>query len=84
MPYAPNQPPEKSAVRPVSNHAPSESFWSIFKHEYYYRHTFATRAELYAAIDAWMIRYNNQRRNSTIGQVSPQTYENSITPALAA
>ena len=66
------------------DNAPSESFWSIFKHEYYYRHTFATRAELYAAIDAWMIRYNNQRRNSTIGQVSPQTYENSITPALAA
>jgi len=66
------------------DNACSESFWSIFKHEYYYRHTFATRAELYAAIDAWMIRYNNQRRNSTIGQVSPQTYENSITPALAA
>ena len=66
------------------DNAPAESFWSVFKHEYYYRHTFATRAELYTAIDAWMIRYNNHRRNSTIGQVSPLAYENSITQALAA
>lgn len=66
------------------DNAPSESFWSIFKHEYYYRHPFVTRAELYSAVDAWMIRYNNHRRNSTIGQISPLAYEHSTTQGLAA
>jgi transposase InsO family protein len=36
----------------------AESLWSTFKHEYYYRHTFATKAELVAAVDKWMYFYN--------------------------
>jgi putative transposase len=59
------------------DNACSESFWSVFKHEYYYRHTFATKQELYSAIDRWMIYYNTQRRHSTIGQRSPIDYETS-------
>jgi len=35
------------------DNSPAESFWSTFKHKYYYRHTFATKAELIAAVDNW-------------------------------
>ena len=67
------------------DNACSESFWSIFKHEYYYRHTFATRAELYLAIDRWMDYYNGKRRHSSIDQVSPVEYEKTVAKlALAA
>jgi hypothetical protein len=32
----------------------TESLWSTFKHEYYYRHTSATKTDLVAAVDKWM------------------------------
>jgi transposase InsO family protein len=38
----------------------AESLWSTFKHEYYYRHVFATKSVLVAAVDKWMHFYNNQ------------------------
>ncbi len=59
----------------------AESLWSTFKHEYYYRHTFATMAELVAAIDNWMHFYNNRRRHSAIGMLSPIAYEQLLTTA---
>ncbi|WP_374761985.1 integrase core domain-containing protein [Rhodococcus erythropolis] len=50
--------------------------WSTFKHEYYYRHTFASASELVAAVDNWMHIYNTRRRHSTIGMLSPTNYDN--------
>jgi len=67
------------------DNACSESFWSLFKHEYYYRHTFTTRAELYVAIDRWMMYYTCRRRHFNIGQISPINYEQDVaTLAIAA
>lgn len=37
--------------------AGSESQWSRYKHECYYRHVYPTRAELVAAGDNWMRFY---------------------------
>jgi putative transposase len=66
------------------DNSPAESFWSTFKHEYYYRHTFDTKAELVAAVDNWIGRYRNKRRHSAIGMLSPVCYEQSLTGAAKA
>ncbi|GAA1034332.1 integrase core domain-containing protein [Amycolatopsis sp. NPDC000673] len=66
------------------DNSPAESFWSTFKHEHYYRHVYATKAELVAAIDNWIERYNNHRRHSAIGMLSPICYERSLTGAAKA
>lgn len=60
------------------DNSPAESFWSTFKHEEYYRHVYATKAELVAGIDNWIRFYNNVRRHSKIGMLSPERYEKSL------
>ena len=63
------------------DNSPSESFWSTFKHEEYYRHVYATKTELVAAVDNWIRFYNSKRRHSAIGMLSPDTYEKSLQAA---
>jgi transposase InsO family protein len=53
----------------------SQGFWSIFKHEYFYRHTFATIDELRAGITRYINFYNHQRRCAKAGNLSPVRYE---------
>jgi putative transposase len=60
------------------DNSPAESFWSTFKHEEYYRHVYATKAELVAAVDNWIRFYNTVRRHSSIGMLSPDKYEKSV------
>jgi transposase InsO family protein len=63
------------------DNSPAESFWSTFKHEEYYRHVYATKAELVDAIDKWIRFYNSGRRHSAIGMLSPDAYETSLSAA---
>jgi putative transposase len=63
------------------DNSPAESFWSTFKHEHYYRHVYATKTELVAAVDKWIHLYNSVRRHSAIGMLSPDAYEQSLRAA---
>jgi putative transposase len=66
------------------DNAGAESLWSTFKHECYYRHVYATKLELIAAVDNWMHFYNNRRRHSSIGMLSPIDYEHTLNASLEA
>ena len=56
-----------------------ESFWSSLKYETVYQHRFATRAEAKAALfDYIEIFYNRRRLHSSLGYVSPITFESQL------
>lgn len=61
---------------------PAEPFWSTFKQERYYRHTYTTKTELVAAVNKWIQFYNSVRRHSSVGMLSPDNFEQS--PRAAA
>jgi putative transposase len=57
------------------NHATGESYWSIYKHDYYYWHAFANLKELIRGTAELIHRYNTTRRYSKIGHIRPLDYE---------
>jgi putative transposase len=65
-----------SGVGCCYDNAPMESFWGTLKTELVYRQHYRTRAEaknaVFAYIEGW---YNQQRRHSTLGYLSPAQFE---------
>ena len=63
------------------DNAPMESFFASLKKELVHDADFATRLEARAAIFEYIeVFYNNQRRHSSLGYVSPAEYEQLATP----
>ena len=58
------------------DNAPSESFWSTLKTEFYNRRPWPTKHEAATAVGRWLEeRYNRLRRHSAIGMMTPVQFE---------
>ena len=65
------------------DNAMAESFWSTLKHEFYYRHTWATRAQARREVASWMeVVYNRRRRHSALGYQRPVEFEHTTTTSI--
>ena len=61
------------------DNAQQESFWSTLKTEHYQRHTFTTHREAIMAVSNWIENtYNRSRRHSSLGMISPITFERQL------
>ena len=61
------------------DNAMAEAFWSILKHEFYYRHSFNSRELAMQATAKWIEEtYNRRRRHSAIGYETPVGYERKL------
>jgi putative transposase len=61
------------------DNAPMESFFATFKKELVHQRRFATRAEAREVVFEYIeVYYNGERRHSSLGYVSPQTFEEAV------
>jgi transposase InsO family protein len=61
-----------------------ESWHSTLEFELRSLERFATRATARARVSAWIEDYNNQRRHSALGMMSPVSYERALQAGEAA
>jgi transposase InsO family protein len=67
------------------DNAMAESFFATLKTEFYYRRVWPTKARAKLEVGAWIEdRYNRRRRHSSIGQISPVTFEMQYSNQTAA
>ncbi len=58
------------------DNAMAESFFATLKTEFYYRRVWPTKTRARLEVGAWIEdRYNRRRRHSSIGNISPVTFE---------
>ena len=57
------------------DNAPTESLWSRLKVGRLYGRRYATRRQAIDEVVDWLTFYNHKRLHSTLGNVSPMTFE---------
>jgi len=61
------------------DNAVAESFFGTFKTELVYQEQYATHAQARASVFEYIeVFYNRKRRHSSLGYVSPETFEASL------
>jgi putative transposase len=65
------------------DNAQIESFWSTLKHEFYHRQIWDTKHEARHGVGRWIEEtYNQRRRHSALGMISPVAFEQ-LNPSAA-